>query len=347
MPHPSRSTARRPAFTLIELLVSIAILSLLLSLALPAVQAIRESARRTQCRTNLEQIGLALRNYESTHRTFPPGYVFADYSPPPPPSGTANDPAPQFTGLDDRAIDPGRIPKPYIYDAIPPAPVLPPNDPGWNWLAMLLPQLEQSTIYRQIDFRLAVQSPVHQAVLRLPLDIATCPSDHGAGLFGVLDDAGAQVAEAETSSYVACFGKYGLINVEPDLGNGLFQRNSRVRPEDVTDGLSNTLAIGERAAAFVKAPWAGVITPGTVRTTPGAPVFGSTIEQAPCMTLARMGTRTLNDPFSEPYDFFSMHPSLVNFVYADGTVRSLSDGVALDVLHALATRDGHEFVRSP
>ena len=116
------------------------------------------------------------------------------------------------------------------------------------------------------------------------------------------------------------------------------------RSLDVRDGLSKTLAIGERAAMFAKSPWAGVMTGGTVRTTPGAPVYTAIVELSPAMVMARMGNRSLNSPLSEPYDFFSSHGEVVFFAFADSSVQGLTSGVDPDVLHALATRSQRDVV---
>ncbi len=122
------------AFTLIELLVVIAIIAILIALLLPAVQQAREAARRTQCKSNLKQIGIAMHNYHDVHRSFPPFFI-------------------HLTGDLTRIADP---------------------DKGANWLVLLLPQLEQANLYGQWDFDIpANQNPGRSeelSVFKCPTD---------------------------------------------------------------------------------------------------------------------------------------------------------------------------------
>src|SRR5947209_749728 len=105
---------RHNAFTLIELLVVIAIISMLIARLLPAIQAARESARRSQCASNLRQIGLAMDNFESGHRHFPAGYQAT---------------MPYVDGESD-------------------------TSPGWGWSAAILPLIEESAVFKRISFSL-------------------------------------------------------------------------------------------------------------------------------------------------------------------------------------------------
>jgi len=332
---------RTAAFTLVELLVVLAIIAILFSLTLPAIQAAREAARRTQCRNNLRQIGVAMHLYHDTYRSLPAGYIFR--TPP-----TTNPAAPPAAGVKLAA---------RRFDAPPPSVQMVPNGPGWGWAALLLPFMEQTSLAGEIDFLRAVEDPVNATprVVRVPYLI--CPSDPASGVYTVLDELNAPLGQVATNSYAASFGSYrvvkipgvggapgrgeviegGLINTDPDHGNGLFLRNSGTRYADITDGLSQTLSVGERAAMFAKSPWAGVMTGGTVRTTAGAPVYVANVELAPTMVLARIGNRSLNSAYSEPYDYFSPHSDLVFFLFADGSVQGLTASMDMDALHALAS----------
>src|SRR6516162_7605250 len=121
-------------FTLIELLVVIAIIAVLIALLLPAVQAAREAARRAQCTNNLKQIGLAIANYESSLGCIVPGYIsFCS-------SGNCAVASP----LPAAVAVPGYNPDPHTLD----------QGPGWGWLALLLPQLEQTPLANAINFNL-------------------------------------------------------------------------------------------------------------------------------------------------------------------------------------------------
>ncbi len=316
------------AFTLVELLVVLAVIGILLALLLPAVQMARETARQAQCRNNLKQIALAMQAYHDSHQTLPSGYIFT-----PPSAGSVPTVPPAALAY-----------QPLRFDAPPPMPLILPNSPGWGWAALLLPFYEQSALSNSIDFHLAVEAVANAAPRVRLIPTLVCPSDTQTGVYLVWDELNAPLAQAATNSYAACFGSYGLMNTDPDTGNGLFQRNSRIRFDDIPDGLSQTLAVGERGTFFAKTPWAGVMTGGTVRTTPGAPVYTAIVELSPAMVMARLGNRSLNSPLSEPYDFFSPHSELVYFAFADGSVQGLTSSVELGVLHALATRDRQDVV---
>jgi prepilin-type N-terminal cleavage/methylation domain-containing protein/prepilin-type processing-associated H-X9-DG protein len=313
----------RRAFTLIELLVVIAIIAVLLGLMLPAVQKAREAASRLRCQNNLHQIGLALHLYQNSSGSFPSGYIYHPHAHPMPPPG--------FGGL-----------APQIINRRPPGGPTLPNAPGWGWGALILEYLEQSNLAHEINYSLPVEAVANRVPRTMSLSLYSCTSDSATGLFTVQTEKNTPLADAATSSYAACFGFGGLPNTLPDSGSGVFYRNSTVRSVDILDGTSNTFLVGERAAMFAQGTWAGVMTGGTIRTTPGAPVYRSIYELAPVMVLAHIGHKNLNSPLSEPYDFFSPHGQFVNFLFADGSVHSLNSAIDVTVLQGLATIAGNE-----
>ena len=217
--------------------------------------------------------------------------------------------------------------------------------PGWGWAAQLLPYLEQDPLAKRINFSVPVEDPSQASVRTVLLKMFVCPADAKSGVFSIRDQNGASLVDAASNSYAACYGAGGEIAEDPDGGNGLFYRNSRVRFADITDGSSNTLALGERPALFTQTAWAGAVNGGTTRVTPGIPfVTSNAVEDAPTQTLAHTGSHTLNNPDSDPDDFFSPHGTTCHFLFGDGSVRPVRVGVSLAILQALSTRASGEVV---
>lgn len=241
LPRPSKQPNK--GFTLIELLVVIAIIAVLIALLLTAVQQAREAARRTQCRNNLKQFGLALHNYHDAYQTFPPGVV--------------------------QVRNPGQNGIINAGD---------PNDqtPAWGWGSFLLPNLDQGPLYNQLNpGQTSYNSLItaNSSLVQTPLAVFRCPSSIAPNLNDLADES-IQIAgqqSAGTSSYAANFGHsrgVGPFRVLPLADNytacftGAFGFDTRTRLADITDGASNTVAVGERAykisnVEFSAAVWTG------------------------------------------------------------------------------------------
>lgn len=325
-----RTARNRAAFTLIELLIVIAIISLLIGLLLPAIQKVRDAANRVKCANNLKQFGIAIHQRYNDTGNIPPAYFWVQ--------GllTVEHPPADY--------DRRRPPK---FDRPPPSSTYNPILYGWGWACYLLPYLEQNALYDQIDLTTSTAGPLALPIRTTILSAFTCPADSSTGVYSVLDGYGKFLVNAATNSYAACYGAEGNIALDPNGGNGAFVGNATFQFRDISDGISHTIAIGERGAFFVQTPWVGVLDQGTVQTTAGAPVYQSFDYPPPTMAMARFYNKSINDPFSEPYDFFSPHTRNMNLLFLDGSVQSVNFTISIDVLCALATRAGGEVVQLP
>jgi prepilin-type N-terminal cleavage/methylation domain-containing protein len=214
-----RRVQARKAFTLIELLVVIAIIATLVAILLPAVQQAREAARRSNCKNNLKQIGIALHNYHDTYNTLPPGYV-RDLR-------NASCSGPAYNWSWNMLILPF-VEQPALYDLLSPFPTM--QDAVTN--ANALQQMQTGI-----------------AAFRCPSDTAPQTNDQLA--FGTN-------RFLATSNYVGNNDRNGnpsnntatwpnTIFVIGNSARGVFWQNSRCRFADVIDGLSNTILVGERS----------------------------------------------------------------------------------------------------
>ncbi len=308
----SLRTWKRRGFTLVELLVVIAIIGVLVALLLPAVQAAREAARRTSCSNNLKQMGLALHNYHDIHQVFPPALIG---------SGRYN------------------VAQPYK------------NTTGW---ALMLPQFEQTAAHGRYNFNVCSSSSkgdgyqgillgpdtINEPVYSLRYKMLECPSDPVAGE-NVTSSAGAEVfysrRNAKRTSYLFATGVYTDYDSpwqtkNGDLRQGAFGNDGAANMAAITDGTSNTIAIGEAVGGRFKTstsygPWGlcGTHTccHGRVVSTITNNLVTPTALEAQQWSIN--GVWTAGDPLKKTYAwvFNSLHPGGAQFVLCDGSTRFL------------------------
>lgn len=300
----------RRAFTLVELLVVIAVIGILIGLLLPAVQAAREAARRMSCQNNLKNIGLALHNYESAYRLFPAGYEHKFG-----PTATTMQPA---------------------------------NHMGLAWAAAMLPQLEQGSLFAEINMEVPIWDPSNRQPRETQLEIMLCPSDtYSYNNFVIRDEDATPEEKYACASYAANWGPATeTVNLDdtPLESEGVFYRNSRTRVRDILDGLSNTLAFGERH----NGPIAGGATSG------GHAVFenvwSAAVRDVDDLSddhghMVLFETQfTPNKAGGDDKGLSAPHEGLCQFTLCDGSVRAITEHIDQSVYDALATRKGREVI---
>jgi len=314
-------TRQRLGFTLIELLVVIAIIAILVALLLPAVQQAREAARRSACKNNMKQMGLALHNYHDTHGVFPFG-------------GLRRATSHSNTDRNQEAA------------------------PGWGM--MILPFIEQPAVYDSIsswtdnfaygfDHNMADANAPLGA--RAPLSVFMCPSDIMADTNPIRTDpnpADQNQTDPPTSRQFE-FGKSNYAGVSGSnttsqfstSSNGVFFENSKIMFRDITDGTSNTFLVGERDGSDGKANsprraanWAGNYNASWFDQNMGVCV-GSDVSGGRWMLNTPDVTGTEEDAWES---FGSLHKGGAHFVLADGAVRFISENIDGRTYENLAAR---------
>lgn len=361
---------RRTGLTLLELLIVISIIAVLIALLLPAVQSAREQARRTQCRNNLLQIGIALHNYQQAHRVLPPGCVN--------PTGPI------------AAYREGSSPGDYRI----------------GWIVQILPWLGHTAHYRQVDFDRPLRSFL-TAEARARLDAPRGPAElpeegsvaDGMAAMGavpqaeILPETELQITDGlytgapilfpwlSCPSYpnrrVSPVGRFGLIgnyagchassDTAIDVDNdGLLYLNSSEALDQVPDGSSNTILAGEH---LEETAGTAMVAGELVNLVSGGWFSGdrSTLKNGGTRFVRYASTRAwqnlqqppgLNQPAEPaPEDqatlpaqlrsggFGSLHTH-VNFLLADGSLKSLSYQITPDVLRRLCSRNDGQILSS-
>ena len=290
----------RSGFTLIELLVVIAIIAVLIALLLPAVQQAREAARRTQCKNNLKQIGLAMHNYHDTYRTLPIAAIGAH---------------------------------------------------GGTWQVRIMPFLELGNLYDQYDFNVGYTATANDDVTAHRLAAFTCPSDTPHKRNSVTKH-----------NYAANFGSTVLyqdyyqdvLNGVPFLGapfgNTVYSDRANFAFRDIPDGLSNTLMIAEVRQGVGNDlrgyTWYGNASFFTAYVSPNGAAPDVLTSPSYCDSQPAQGMPCTSNTTALPTMLAarSRHTGGVQAVFCDGSVRFISENIALNTWRALSSTRGGEVV---
>ena len=311
-----KMASKRLGFTLVELLVVIAIIGILIGMLLPAVQAVRESARRTSCQNNFRQIGLAISNYESALQNLPPGRLGCDEG------GESMGVAACPSGLSfvERNGASGFVALFSFLELENLEQQLDVNDGGlWN--------CDVSEIGWWENF------PSKRNGILEELPILWCPSENGERVSTVY-----QPLNAATSSYAFNNGSLGPnspLNVTKYENNGAFLYKTPKSLAEVNDGLSNSFFVGEVTRPDV---WES------------SNVWSYTVVNADCLrtTDNPLNTRPGAGDVRERRNgaFASSHPGGSLFLYGDGHVEFIADSVEQQLYQDLSTIDGGEVIDS-
>jgi len=211
--------------------------------------------------------------------------------------------------------------------------------PGWGWTAHLLPYMDETALFQQLDFTQALET---QKAIQSQIAVLICPSDiPPSGPFEVDDATFTPICLAAATSYAASVGS-DASEVDDMACNGVFYRNSRTRIADITDGTSKTVFLGERAWADTNGIWVGA--PNTAVARPGeSNPWQTATASAPCLILAHnnwINIKTDSDGGLD--DFSSKHSGGANILFGDGSVRFIVsiivDGPEHQAFWAMGTR---------
>ena len=339
----------RHGFTLVELLVVIAIIGILVALLLPAVQAARESARRTRCINNTKQLVLAAQNHHDAQRRFPIGtYNFLD--------STFYTPAPYGSYK--------------CYDTYPPSLATPgpQRNDRRSWMHDLMGYFEENALYDGFAKHEKSGAPAYDFPLSgTPISVLMCPSDINSPKVRTWNPGAGKPAsgccapslsQGFSGNYVGCASN--LYANGPLAGqtercvsaklNGIIFALSKVRAKDVTDGTSHTAIFTELILSpdltdnDIRGRYYNPAHGGVLFTTFDTPNSGrdrfnycsaAPVPQAPCDyigTQMHIAAR-------------SYHPGGVNMGFADGSVFFISNEVDAVAYRALGSRNGSEMTK--